>query len=138
MIIEMLRPLKESTAFSAGAMLADIATAATSKSDFPVVPSLCMTLGRCPDPLRPTDPDPIRRADPVPNPARAGEQTIVIIALRDQLNADRQIVRPTVGRQCHCRRMQSGPHRLHARIASRSAALRRFAGHAWRQQHVEA
>src|ERR1700726_1912221 len=38
-------------------------------------------------------PDHLRRADLLPNPARAGEQPVVVVALRDNLNADRKIVR---------------------------------------------
>ena len=82
--------------------------------------------------------DHLRRADFLPNPARAGEQPVVVVALPDQLDADRQIVRPAMGRQRHARRVQRRPDRLHGAVAGRSEALGRFALHAWRQQHIEA
>src|ERR1700681_3179083 len=87
--------------------------------------------------LSPPTSDHLRRADFLPNPARAGEQPVVVIALSDQLNTDRKIVRPAMGRQRHARRMQRRPDRLHGAVAGRSEAFRRFAVHAWRQQYIE-
>src|SRR5271155_4539335 len=78
----------------------------------------------------------LRCADLVPNPARAGEQTIVVIALAHQLDADWQVVRTAMSWQSHSRRVLRGPDRLHARIAGRAKPLRRLARHAWHQQHV--
>src|ERR1700722_2712935 len=78
-----------------------------------------------------------RRADHLPNPARRGEQVIVLVTLPHELNADRKIIRAAMGRKCDGGRMQRGPDRLHARIAGEFESFRRFAQRARHQQHIQ-
>ena len=59
------------------------------------------------------------------------------MAAGDELDADRQAVRPGMGGQAHGRDMQDGPDRLEARVAGRVEAGGRFAVHARGQQDLQ-
>src|SRR5437588_5587410 len=56
-------------------------------------------------------------AKPLPDPVRAGKESPVIVALRDQLDTDRQSMRAAVSRHGQSRDVQDRPHRLEAGIA---------------------
>src|SRR5712692_8280186 len=86
----------------------------------------------------PAKADHLGRAELLPDPARAGEQARVVMALGNQLDADRQAVGAAMGRQGQRRGMEDGPDRLEARIAGLAEAARRLAVGAWGQQHIDA
>ena len=50
------------------------------------------------------------------------EQPCIVVAASDQLDADRQPVRPRAGRQCQARHVKHGPQRVEHRRAGRAAA----------------
>src|SRR5438132_14422317 len=81
--------------------------------------------------------DHVGGAEPLPDPVRAGKEPPVIVALRDQLDADRQFIRAAVGRHGQSGDMQDRPHRLEARVAGITETARRFAIHARRKQHFD-
>src|SRR5262249_30072054 len=72
------------------------------------------------------------------DPARAGEQAVVVVAARDHLQSDRQAIRPTMSRQRHRWPLEPGPELLERGIAGRIEAAWRLALHAGRDHAVEA
>src|SRR5262249_12023421 len=79
------------------------------------------------------------RADlqPLPQPARDGEQALVLVAWRDKLDRNRQVVWSGMGRQRHRRHVEHGPELLERRIAGVREAGRGFALHARRYDGVD-
>src|SRR5260370_1765032 len=81
--------------------------------------------------------DHLARAESLPDPVRAGKELPFIMALCDELDADRQSVRAALGRHAQRWGVQNRPHRLKARIAGFFEATGRFAIDARREQHVD-
>src|SRR5262249_32485704 len=81
--------------------------------------------------------DHVRRSQLLPDPARAAEQSLVGVARRHELNADRQSIRAAVGRQGERGDVENGPDRLEAGVAGFAEAARRLAVGARREQHVD-
>src|SRR5262249_3226190 len=70
-------------------------------------------------------------------PGGAGEELLVGVARRHELNADRQSIRAAVGRQGERGGVENSPDRLEAGIAGFAEAARRLAVGTRREQHVD-